>query len=135
MTCVFCNEPREAGELIAEDPRLLVILHNDWAVPGHVMIVWRAHVENVAELTPSEYAHFAAVHWRVERVLLDVTGAERAVLLKLGILTPHLHLHIYPVSGSLDRAQVMQILDGKTVDSMSDADRRVFVEALRQRLA
>jgi diadenosine tetraphosphate (Ap4A) HIT family hydrolase len=135
MPCVFCHEPSDAGELIFEDEKLLVILHNDWAVHGHTMIVWKKHVENVADLAPDEYAHFAAVHHRVEKALLDVTRADRAILLKLGIVTPHLHLHIYPVSASLDREQVMQIIDGKTVDVISDDDRKTFIEELRQRLA
>jgi diadenosine tetraphosphate (Ap4A) HIT family hydrolase len=135
VPCVFCHEPRDAGELIFEDDKLLVILHNDWAVRGHAMIVWKQHVENVADFAPDEYAHFAAVHHRVEKLLLDVTGADRAILLKLGIVTPHLHLHIYPFSASLDREQVMQIIDGKTVDAMSDEQRKSFVEDLRRQLA
>ena len=135
MPCVFCNDPRDTGEIILEDEHLLAILHNDWAVRGHAMIVWKQHVENVADLAPDEYLHFAIVHHRVEKALLDVTRADRAILLKLGILTPHLHLHIYPVSASLDREQVMQIIDGKTVDTMSDAQRRAFIEELRRQLA
>jgi len=135
MYCVFCHEPRDAGELISEDEKLLVILHDDWAVRGHAMIVWKKHVENVADLTPDDNAHFAAVHHRVENILLDATHADRAILLKLGIATPHLHLHIYPVSDSLDRAQVMEIIDAKTVDAMSDGQRKAFIEELRQRLA
>jgi diadenosine tetraphosphate (Ap4A) HIT family hydrolase len=135
MTCVFCNEPRDAGELIFEDERVLVLLHDDWAVPGHAMVIWREHVENVAGLTPEEYAHFAAVHHRVERALLDVTRADRAVLLKLGIITPHLHLHIYPVSATLDRAQVMEIVDGQASVVMGDEDRRAFADDLRERLS
>ncbi|MEA2161939.1 MAG: hypothetical protein QOK37_66 [Thermoanaerobaculia bacterium] len=135
MPCVFCNDPCEAGEVVFEDEKVLAILHNDWAVRGHAMIVWKAHIENVADLSPDEHAHFAAVHHRVERVLLNATGADRAVLLKLGILTPHLHLHIYPVSADLDRAQVMEIIDATTVDPMSDEDRRTLVSALRSRLS
>jgi len=54
------------------------------------------------------------MHHRAERVLLDATGADRAILMKLGIATPHLHLHIYPVSASLDRATVFAIIDGRT---------------------
>jgi diadenosine tetraphosphate (Ap4A) HIT family hydrolase len=99
------------------------------------MLVWTEHVENLSDLTPDEYAHFLKVHQRVERALLDITRTERAVLLKLGIITPHLHLHIYPVSASLDRAQVMDIIDGKTVDPVSEEERRTFIEELRQRLA
>jgi diadenosine tetraphosphate (Ap4A) HIT family hydrolase len=131
MPCVFCDDPRDAGELIFEDDKLLAILHNDWAVRGHAMVVWRKHLENVADLAPDEYAHFAATHHRVEKALLDVTRADRAILLKLGIVTPHLHLHIYPVSASLDRAQVMQIIDARVRDTFDQA----LIDELRKRLA
>jgi diadenosine tetraphosphate (Ap4A) HIT family hydrolase len=131
MTCVFCNDPRAAGELLFEDDRALVILHNDWAVRGHAMVIWKAHVENVADLTIDEYVHFAAVHHRAERALLAATGADRAILLKLGIATPHLHLHIYPVSGSLDRAAVMEIIDARVRDAFDQS----LIDELRERLA
>ena len=35
MTCVFCDDVRRAGEVVAEDARLWVVLHDDWAVRGH----------------------------------------------------------------------------------------------------
>jgi diadenosine tetraphosphate (Ap4A) HIT family hydrolase len=131
MSCVFCNDPHAAGEVLFEDDRVLVLLHEDWAVRGHAMGVWKAHVENVAELSADESAHFAAVHHRAERALLAATGAERAILLKLGIATPHLHLHIYPVSASLDRAAVMEIIEGRVRDGFD----QTLVDELRERLA
>lgn len=131
MSCVFCNDPRAAGEVLFEDDRVLVILHEDWAVRGHAMVVWRAHVENVADLTVDEYAHFAAIHHRAERALLAATGADRAILLKLGIATPHLHLHIYPVSASLERSAVMEIIDGRVRDPFD----QTLIDELRERLA
>src|SRR5436305_7532533 len=131
MPCVFCNDPSTAGEVVFEDGRVLVVLHNDWAVRGHAMIVWKAHVENVADLTADEYAHFAAVHHRAERALLAATGADRAVLLKLGIATTHLHLHIYPVSASLDRTAVMEIIDGRVREPFD----QTLIDDLRERLA
>jgi diadenosine tetraphosphate (Ap4A) HIT family hydrolase len=131
MTCAFCNDPRAAGEVLREDDRTLVILHEDWAVRGHAMIVWKAHVENVADLTIDEYAHFAAIHQRAERALLAATRADRAILLKLGIATPHLHLHIYPVSASLDRAAVMEIIDARVREPFDQA----LIDDLRERLA
>lgn len=134
MPCLFCNEPHAAGEVLFEDARVLVILHDDWAVRGHAMVVWKEHVENVAELTLDDAFHFAAVHHRAEGVLLAVTRADRAILLKLGIATPHLHLHIYPVSASLDRGQVMAIIDGRVRDAMDERDRQAFVSELRERL-
>jgi diadenosine tetraphosphate (Ap4A) HIT family hydrolase len=131
MSCLFCDDPRAAGELLFEDDRLLVILHDDWAVRGHAMVVWKAHVENVADLTVDEGAHFAAVHHRVERALLAATGADRAILLKLGIATPHLHLHIYPVSSTLERAAVMEIIDARVRDAFD----QTLIDDLRERLA
>ena len=135
MTCVFCHEPRSAGELLFDDGRVLVILHDDWAVRGHAMVVWKTHVENVSDLTIDEYIHFAAIHHRAERALLAVTGAERAILLKLGIATQHLHLHIYPVSALLDRAAVMEIIDARVRDVIDDRERQAFINELRERLA
>jgi diadenosine tetraphosphate (Ap4A) HIT family hydrolase len=131
MTCVFCNDPRAAGEVLFEDDRVLVILHEDWAVRGHAMVVWKAHVENVADLTVDEYAHFAAVHHRAERALLAATGTDRAILLKLGIATPHLHLHIYPVSAALERSAVMEIIDERVRDPFD----QTLIDELRERLA
>ena len=131
MSCGFCNDPRAAGEVLLEDDRVLVILHDDWAVRGHAMIVWKAHVENVADLTADECAHFAAVLHRAERALLAATGTDRAILLKLGIATPHLHLHIYPVSASLDRAAVMEIIDARVRDAFD----QTLIDELRERLA
>jgi diadenosine tetraphosphate (Ap4A) HIT family hydrolase len=131
MSCVFCTDVREAGEVLAEDDRLWIVLHDDWAVPGHAMVVWKTHVENVADLTLDEYVHFAAAHHRTEAALLAATRTDRAVLLKLGIATPHLHLHIYPVSSALDRAEVMEILEARVRAPRNEA----LVAELRERLA
>jgi diadenosine tetraphosphate (Ap4A) HIT family hydrolase len=130
MTCVFCDDVHRAGEVIAEDARLWVVLHEDWAVRGHAMIVWKRHVENAADLALDDWLHFAAVHHRVERALLEATGTERAIILKLGIATPHLHVHIYPVAAALDRAAVMAIIDAKLRVPWDEA----FVADLRARL-
>jgi len=129
-SCVFCDDVHRAGEVLAEDERLWIVLHDDWAVRGHAMIVWKRHVENVADLTPEEAAHFAAAHHHAERALLDATGADRAILLKLGIATPHLHLHIYPVAATLDRAAVMAVIDARTREPRDET----LVSDLRRRL-
>lgn len=130
MACVFCTEPREAGEIVYDDARVWVILHEDWAVRGHAMVVWRRHVENVADLTLDDYVHFAAVHHRAEHALLAATRADRAVLLKLGIATPHLHLHIYPVSAALGRDEVFELIDGRVRAPHDDS----FVAEMKERL-
>jgi len=76
------------------------------------MVIARQHVENLSDL--NDLNAFLDVYRRAERVLLDATGCERAIVMKLGIMTPHLHLHIYPVRSSATRAEVMAAIDGKT---------------------
>ena len=63
--------------------------------------------------------------------MLEATGVERAILMKLGIATPHLHLHIYPVSASLDRAAVFGIIDARTRVGRDEA----FIARVRAALA
>jgi len=131
--CSFCDNAEDlsrVGAVIYEDERCALVLHEDWAVRGHAMLVWRRHVENLADLSVEESRHFAAIHHRSERALLDATGAERAILLKLGIQTPHLHLHIYPVRASMDRAAVMAAIDAR-VKEPEDAH---LIDRLRKAL-
>ena len=94
------------------------------------MVIWKSHVENVSDLSEYDAAHLSQMHHRAERALLAATGADRAILMKLGIATPHLHLHIYPVQRDLDRAAVFAIIDGKTRVERDES----FVENVRAQL-
>ena len=76
------------------------------------MVIWKRHVENISQLNDEELAHYSRVYQRAERFLLELTGSDRAIMLKLGIATPHLPLPIYPVIARLDRAAVMVIIEG-----------------------
>ena len=113
MACTFCADPLSAGELVFEDDRVWVLLHPDWSPRGHAMVVSKRHVENASALDEEEWLHLARVWHRAERVLLEATGADRAIILKLGIMTPHLHVHIYPVSAQATREEVFAAIDGK----------------------
>ena len=134
MSCVLCDAPHQTGEIVFEDRRSLVIVHDDWATRGHLMVVWKDHVQNLSDLNEEQASHFGRVHRAAERAALDVTGADRAILLKLGIAVPHLHLHIYPVSAALDRSSVMQIIDARVRDVPEESARRALVELLRTQL-
>jgi len=94
------------------------------------MLVIARHVQNFSDLTDSEAQQFARVHKVVERALLEVTRADRAILLKLGIAVPHLHVHIYPVNASLSRADVMRIVNAE----VSEQREVGFAKAVRDRV-
>ncbi|MBK5258723.1 MAG: HIT domain-containing protein [Thermoanaerobaculia bacterium] len=129
MTCSLCDLAG-AGETVFTNEFASVLIHPDWAVPGHAMVVASRHVENASDLTTAEWLGFAETARKAERVLLDETRADRAILLKLGIQTPHLHLHIYPVSASLDRAAVMAVIEARA----SVARDASLVEHVRARM-
>lgn len=114
MPCVFCTDVAESGEVILETAHAWVVLHEDWAVPGHAMIVARRHTENVSDLTDHEWEHFSGVWRRAERALLAATDSDRAIVMKLGLATPHLHVHIYPVARGVSRETVFAAIDART---------------------
>ena len=130
MTCVFCSDPASAGDLVYEDARSWVILHPDWSPRGHAMVVAKQHAENASSLDEENWLHLARVFREAERVLLDLTRTQRAIVLKLGIQTPHLHLHIYPVPDTATREEVFEAIDGKRRETR-DGD---FVRECRSRL-
>ena len=108
MPCVFCSNLHAAGEVLSEDDHAWVILHPQ----GQLMVVARRHVENVSDLDEEEWLQVARVWHRTERDLRQRTGAERVIVMKLGIQTPHLHLHLYPFSSGDTREDVFAVIDG-----------------------
>ena len=114
MSCLFCTDITRTGDVVHESAHAWVVLHEDWAVAGHAMIVSRRHVQNVSDLSDHEWEHFAKIWRRAERALLQATGADRAMTMKLGIAIPHLHVHIYPVMNDASREQVFAAFDART---------------------
>jgi diadenosine tetraphosphate (Ap4A) HIT family hydrolase len=138
MTCLFCEtlSTREsAADILHEDDDVLVLLHEAWAIRGHTVVVAKRHVENASALPEDEWLRYARTFRHVERAVLGETGADRAVLMKLGLMVPHLHVHVYPVSREMTREQVFAAIDGKTKHAASDEERASFVAALRDRIA
>jgi diadenosine tetraphosphate (Ap4A) HIT family hydrolase len=130
MSCELCTDIAKTGDIVFEDEQTFVILHNDWSVRGHAMIVAKRHAENPSALDLGEWLHVARVWHRAERVLLALTGAERAIALKLGIFTPHLHVHLYPFSATADRAAVFAAINTKSREPRDEA----FIESVRTAL-
>ena len=129
MACVLCDDPSSVGAIVYEDEVARVIVHNDWAGRGHALVVAREHVENISDLRFP--AAFLDVYARAERAMLDATKCERAMMLKLGIVTPHLHVHIYPMLASDDRASVFGAFEG----AVRRVPSKEIVEEIKRRFA
>lgn len=125
--CTLC-ESRE--DLVFENDHARVLLHPDWSPRGHAMVVATRHVENASDLTEDQWLGLSRVWQRTERAILEATGAERAVIMKLGIQTPHLHIHIYPVRATDSREDVFAAIDGKRGEARDPS----FLEKIRRHL-
>ncbi len=114
---------------------MLVLLHDDWSVVGHALVVARQHVENASDLDPVDAAHFWEVYARAERAVLAASHADRAIMLKLGIQVPHLHVHIYPVAATANRAAVFAAFDGTVHAELSETRKRDLIDDVRRALS
>lgn len=130
-SCLLCGANRnKAGELVAGFGDWSLLLHPDSAVRGHAMLVAARHVENLADMTDSEIHQLGRVQKVCERALLDVTHTDRAILLKLGIQVPHFHLHIYPLTRTMTRDDVMRVINAE----VSEVREVGFAKAVRERI-
>jgi diadenosine tetraphosphate (Ap4A) HIT family hydrolase len=109
MPCVFCTAPTQAGEILVEDDHSWIIHHPQ----GQWMVVAKRHVENVSDLDEDEWLHLARMWHRAERRLREETKAERVMVMKLGIQTPHLHIHLFPFGADATREDVFAAFDGR----------------------
>ena len=105
MSCVFCTDPRDAGTLLSENEHAWVIRHPQ----GQTMIVAKRHVENVSDLDEDEWLEVARTWHRAEREI----DAERVIVFKLGVQTPHLHIHLHPFPKSASREEIFLTLAGR----------------------
>ncbi len=135
MSCLLCDTPERAGTIVFDDDRVLVLLHDDWAVAGHALVVARQHVENASDLDPVDAAHFWEIYARAERAVLAASNADRAMMLKLGIAVPHLHMHIYPVAATTDRTAVFEAFDGTLHADFSPSRKRQLIDEVRKALS
>lgn len=115
MNCVFCTNPGGAGTLLEEDERTWVLVHPQ----GQLMIVAKRHVENVSDLDVDEWLHVARVWHRAESDLRAKTGAERVIVMKLGLQTPHLHIHLYPFPSASTRDDVFDVIEGRATPRLT----------------
>lgn len=137
MSCPFCSlfESGITGrEILAENEAAVAWLHESMAHRGHSVIVARRHAQNLSELDATESERFLDLARRVESAILEETASERAILMKLGLQVPHLHLHIYPFRGDATREQVMMVIDGKVTDESTADDKHDFADRVRARL-
>lgn len=131
---VGCSLCRTTVVALAEREHSRLLLHEDWATDPHLMVVARRHVENISDLDESEAKDFLSLWREAERAVLSVTGNQKSINLKLGLMTPHLHVHIYPFGSDATRDVVFSAFDGKRSSERSEAERSELCEKISEAL-
>jgi len=100
-TCAFCAIVRgeSPAEVVFEDERTVAFLDYRPLLPGHVLVVPRAHVATLAELPDDLVALFFGTVRRMARAVeagMEAAGSFVAINNKISQSVPHLHAHAVP---------------------------------------
>lgn len=134
-SCVFCkiiSSPEPNPNVIFENDQVLILLDIDWAVKGHVLVIWKEHHKNLSDLNPEDASSFSEYVYRCEKQLLEFLDLKRSIILKTGGLVSHFHFHVYPVAEDLDWDSIKKVFDKKIQYQCSEQEKLEFVEKLRK---
>ncbi len=100
-TCVFCKIIR--GEIpavrVLETEHLLAFLDHRPLFRGHTLLVPKAHIRLLSDLSAEHAAEFLITTQRLERAIEDGLSAAGSMILVNNVVSqsvPHLHLHVIP---------------------------------------
>lgn len=92
--CPLCQPA--GAELLWENAVLRVIDARDPQYPGFTRVIWKKHIAEMTDLTPSEQAVLMQVVLQVERIQRTILQPDKINLAAFGNMVPHLHWHIIP---------------------------------------
>lgn len=101
--CAFCAilAGTLPASLVHEDHRVIAFMDLRQAVPGHVLVLPRRHVETVFDLDEDTAAHLMRIAVRIARAADAVFAPDGLNLWQSnrsagGQEVPHVHLHVQP---------------------------------------
>lgn len=101
--CVFCRigDDRAPSSRVAADPKVIAFMDLQPAVPGHLLVVPRAHAPGLAQLVDEDARAVWSMGTRIARALRAAGLAEGVNLLladgaAAGQEVWHVHLHVLP---------------------------------------
>ena len=101
LKCVFCEivAGRLPSHRVLDDPEFLGFLDQRPVFKGHVLVVPRAHCDNLLDLPASLHAGILGRAQRLARALGPAIGADGTFVAlndRVSQSVPHLHTHVVP---------------------------------------
>lgn len=97
--CALCAKITNLGEddFLGSQGDLMYFkgtFHHKW--PGHIMMIWRHHVEEMSDLNPADRIHTFHEFVKSEIIVRSFFGVSRINFVKFGNVCHHLHWHLIP---------------------------------------
>lgn len=103
MDCVFCRirDGQLPATRVAEDDRTLGIMDINPINDGHILILTKAHAENLFEVSQEDLAAAARLTWRVAAAIQRGLAPDGLNLVQANgraafQSVPHFHIHLIP---------------------------------------
>jgi histidine triad (HIT) family protein len=99
--CQFCRivARTHSAAIVFEDARCLAFLDNRPLFPGHCLLIPKAHVETLLDLSAAEIGPLFGIAQILSRAMEKGLGAEGsfvAINNRVSQSVPHLHIHVVP---------------------------------------
>jgi histidine triad (HIT) family protein len=130
MASIFTKiiEREIPAHILREDEEFLAFLDVRPIREGHTLVIPKAEVDDVFDLSGSLLAGLLPFAAPVAHAIREVTGATRVGMAVLGLEIPHAHVHLVPIDGLHD-------LDFRRARPASDEDLAAMAERIRAALA
>ncbi len=100
--CIFCKIV--AGEIPAvqvyEDNLFLAFLDREPVNPGHLVVIPKAHVDDVFDINEPMYAELFACAKKIAPQLKKAMESRRVGLVVEGFGVAHAHVHLIPINNA-----------------------------------
>lgn len=132
MTCPLCHPTQE--DILLETAQFRIIaVHNEAHVPAFCRVIWREHIAEMTDLSPTDRAVLMEAVFQVETAMRRVLRPTKINLASLGNVVPHLHWHI--IARFDDDAHFPAPIWANTVREFQPSLPENWTEQVRQQLA
>ncbi|HXH33358.1 MAG TPA: HIT family protein [Plantibacter sp.] len=113
--CTDAHLPiNDHSALVATTETSHVRLARNQEHPGYCLVILRAHITDMAELTPAALWAFWSDVQHAARAIDEVFQPKKLDYLVMGHRMPHLHCHLLPQHATDDPRRNVNIADGPT---------------------